>query len=353
MKNRIVVMGGSFNPPTIAHLKLMQGAVDAVNARLGIFVPAAQAYVARKMKGQKRLPDTLSEPIRLEMLKSLCSRDARLTVSSVQFDRTGRGYDYEMLLSIQEEYPDDELYFVIGSDKLYILPRWHRIDELLRDFQILAAERGEDDLEKIRNVQPYIAEHWNRFTVFPIPDGLSGVSSSAFREKLRGNDRTARELVTAEVWEIMNKNGKVPWNAVTDFHAKGYEFLSNFYEASVTYQGLAYGSVEAAFQAQKCMTEEEKLQFTKCSPGKSKEIGRRVQLRPDWEQVKVSLMEEIVREKFAQHPDLAQQLRETGDKILVEGNRWGDAFWGVDAKTGQGGNHLGKILMKIREELNV
>ncbi len=187
--------------------------------------------------------------------------------------------------------------------------------------------------------------------MFDAPEEISAISSSAFREKLHSSDESAKELVTPEVWEIMSKNGKLPWNSITDFHEEQYRFLSNFYEARVEYGGLAFGSNEAAFQAQKCMTEEEKVQFTEYGPGKSKGVGRRVRLRPDWEEVKVGIMEEIVRAKFTQHPELAAKLLATGEKVLVEGNTWGDTCWGVDLRTGQGENHLGKILMKVRDEL--
>ncbi len=78
---------------------------------------------------------------------------------------------------------------------------------------------------------------------------------------------------------------------------------------------------------------------------------RKVLLRSDWEQVKVQLMEEIVRAKFTQNADLAQMLLATGNRLIQEGNTWHDVFWGVDQKTEKGENHLGKILMKIREEL--
>lgn len=99
------------------------------------------------------------------------------------------------------------------------------------------------------------------------------------------------------------------------------------------------------------MTKEDKSAFTEYGPSKSKEIGRKVPIRPDWEQVKIGIMEEIVRQKFVQNPELAASLLETGDKVLIEGNRWGDICWGVDTRTWQGENHLGKILMKIRNEL--
>lgn len=130
-----------------------------------------------------------------------------------------------------------------------------------------------------------------------------------------------------------------------------YAFLSNFWEAPVTYQGLTYGSNEAAFQAQKCMTEEEKLPFTEMRPAKSKKAGRRVRLRPDWEEVKVGIMEQIVRAKFTQNEELKWRLIATGEAELVEGNSWHDTCWGVDTKTGEGQNYLGRILMKVRQEL--
>ena len=349
--NHVVVMGGSFNPPTRAHLQLMEAAIDVVDACQGIFVPTAHEYVAKKMKRQKCPQDTLSESVRLAMLESFCKTDSRISVSRIQMLKAERGYDYEMLEEIQAKFPDARIYFVTGSDKLHVLPRWHRIDELLNRFHILVAKRGEDDLEKIKEIRPYLTEHWDQFTVFDVPDDISTISSSVFREKIHNMDQSAKELVTEEVWEIMSSSGKLPWNSITDFHEEQYRFLSNFYEAKVEYCGLVYGSNEAAFQAQKCIIEEEKIPFTAYDPGKSKGVGRRVQLRPDWEEVKVGLMEEIVRAKFTQNPELAAKLLATGDKVLVEGNHWGDTYWGVDTHTGQGENRLGKILMEIREEL--
>ena len=159
------------------------------------------------------------------------------------------------------------------------------------------------------------------------------------------------DKTTREVWNIMDMNGKIPWSAVSDFHDPQYSFLSNFYEVPVTYRGLTFGSNEAAFQAQKCLNEEVKRQFTEYSPAKSKGIGRRVNLRPDWEEVKNGVMYEIVLAKFTQHPELAEKLLATGEKVLVEGNTWHDVYWGVDTRTGEGENHLGKILMRVRTEL--
>lgn len=138
--------------------------------------------------------------------------------------------------------------------------------------------------------------------------------------------------------------------AITRFRGEN-EFLSNFYESPVTFEGLTYGSSEAAFQAQKCMTYEERRAFTEYRPMDSKKAGRNVQIRPDWDAVKVGVMEGIIRAKFTQNPGLAAKLLATGDCELVEGNNWHDLFWGADGKTGEGEKHLGRILMKIRDEL--
>lgn len=139
-------------------------------------------------------------------------------------------------------------------------------------------------------------------------------------------------------------------NAIRSFREE-YDYLSNFYPAPVEYKGLWYLNNEAAFQAQKCMTEEEKQAFTQLEPSKAKRLGRQVPLRPDWEEVKVEIMAEIVRAKFTQNPWLASRLVATGDREIIEGNTWGDTCWGVDTRTGKGKNHLGKILMELRDQL--
>ena len=130
-----------------------------------------------------------------------------------------------------------------------------------------------------------------------------------------------------------------------------FDFLSNFYPAKVEYEGIVYETAETAFQAQKSLVRDERLAFAPLSAAKAKCRGQKVKLRPDWEKVKVGLMERIVRAKFEQHPELASRLISTGEMSLVEGNAWHDVFWGVDVNTGEGENHLGKILMAIRNEM--
>jgi len=348
---KIVVMGGSFNPPTLAHQKLMLAAVDQVRADLGIYVPSSYDYVRRKLSRAKHPEETMDEQLRLQMLQKMAEEDLRLTVDDCEYRRTGRGYTYETLEFLQEKYPEAEIFFLAGGDKLDIIPRWHRIKDFLERFHIIVTNREDYDAEAELAANPFLNTYRERFMILPCPAGIDGISSSAVREKLRTEDyEGAKEMLHPEAYEIMMD----PRNRseINTFRGR-YSFLSNFYEAPVTYRDLTYGNAEAAFQAQKCRTEEERLPFTEYNPPRAKSAGRRVNLRPDWEEVKVGLMEEIVRAKFSQNEELKFLLLGTGDALLVEGNTWNDTFWGVNLKTGRGENHLGILLMKIRDELRV
>lgn len=107
---------------------------------------------------------------------------------------------------------------------------------------------------------------------------------------------------------------------------------------------------ELAEKLHKMRTEEQNL-VPKKAPSESKSFGKDLELREDWEEIKVEVMENIVRQKFKKNPELAQKLIETYPQQLVEGNWRRDTFWGMDIKNHQGQNYLGEILMKIREEL--
>ena len=134
-----------------------------------------------------------------------------------------------------------------------------------------------------------------------------------------------------------------------------FDFLSNFYGASVFYDGLWYRNSEAAFQSAKTLDPEMRKKFAAASPSQAKSMGRMVNLRPDWEQVKDGIMLEILRSKFAPGTKCAEWLLATGSLRLIEGNTWHDNYWGVcqceKCRGEKGLNHLGELLEKVRDEL--
>lgn len=128
-----------------------------------------------------------------------------------------------------------------------------------------------------------------------------------------------------------------------------YEFLSNFAPCDVVYEGKTYRTVEHAFQAAKTLNEEERKIFRHVHrPSDAKRWGREVTLRSDWESIKTQVMYELVKQKF-NNPMYKEKLLNTGSSLIVEGNDHKDTFWGVC--NGTGSNMLGKIIMRVRKEL--
>lgn len=109
-RKRIVVMGGSFNPPTLAHHRLMREAIDALDAANGIFVPVSDAYLRRKM-WHSHPPVVLSPEMRIRMLQSMCT-DHRMIVCEKEIG-TVEARTIPTLIELQKEYPDAEIYFLM------------------------------------------------------------------------------------------------------------------------------------------------------------------------------------------------------------------------------------------------
>ena len=128
-----------------------------------------------------------------------------------------------------------------------------------------------------------------------------------------------------------------------------HAFLSNFHRHPFRWRGTTWSTAEAPFQASKTRDERmrERIRLAS-SPAEAKRLGRRADLRCEWEQIKDDVMHSVVQAKFAV-PELRDALLATGDAELVEGNTWGDVYWGVCG--GRGRNQLGRTLMRIRDDI--
>ena len=126
-----------------------------------------------------------------------------------------------------------------------------------------------------------------------------------------------------------------------------YRFLSNYHVCSVYFDGQAYGSSEAAYQAAKTEDTELRRSFICFSPSDAKKMGKTIIVRNGWNSMRYDVMSSIVFDKFYRNTDLREKLIATENKYLSEENHWGDIFWGIC--DGKGENNLGKILMGVRE----
>lgn len=213
-----------------------------------------------------------------------------------------------------------------------------------------------------------------------IPDGILGVTSSYWRD-LGGNrqisELTSTSLDTAVIDEIEQECScryvyvfDVETNAwyysgpeticdgiktfkkmfVIDSFRYDYSFLSNFYilPSKLNFHGYKFTNTEAAFQAMKCL--ERAREFEHLTPSQAKRLGRQLPLVPNWDFIKRNVMYEVIAAKFNQFPHLRQKLLDTAPAVLIEGNTWGDTYWGC--VKGEGKNTLGILLMQLRDELS-
>ena len=135
---------------------------------------------------------------------------------------------------------------------------------------------------------------------------------------------------------------------ITNFRGE-YAFLSNFYRSQFSLGIFLMSSAEHAFQSFKTEDAEWATRIRQAgSPAQAKRLGRQCPLDPAWNNIKVGVMRRILEAKFRE-PTLRGKLLATEDRELIEGNTWGDTYWGVSG--GVGRNLLGQLLMQERETI--
>ena len=135
---------------------------------------------------------------------------------------------------------------------------------------------------------------------------------------------------------------------ITSFRGK-YNFLSNFSSHPVNIGDITYKTAECAYQAYKVSDMDIRRAIAKMDPKDAKAYVKGIKHLPsDWKEKSLAIMGNILIYKVLQNPHVAEALVNTGDERIVEGNNWGDTFWGVDLKTNTGQNMLGNLWMEIR-----
>lgn len=126
-----------------------------------------------------------------------------------------------------------------------------------------------------------------------------------------------------------------------------YRWLSNFWDSPIDLgNGFHARTVEHAYQAMKAATRHDAITILGAStPASAKRLGRAIPVRSNWDEIRNPVMSSLLVAKFG-HPHLREKLIATGSRELIEGNNWGDTYWGVCKGVGE--NHLGKLLMALR-----
>lgn len=184
-----VVLGGSFNPPTLAHRDLAVHAADCVAGLTGrdtapALVPSSDAYVRRKMSKQLDHGYLFSEHARRDMLIALMS-GRKCDIDTLEYGDDGRGHTYRTMRRIQDADPDCEYMFLMGADKLKILPRWHDIETFLSEFMFVVTARDGGSARDMIARDPLLSKYSGSFIVIPELTGPnSGLSSTDARRTM-------------------------------------------------------------------------------------------------------------------------------------------------------------------------
>lgn len=253
---------------------------------------------------------------------------------------------YILVESSKERYEegiDTTVLSVSESKELLAMYLEKEIRDKLADLPDKYAKRALEDFEKIKNGSPYSGIQVNDFEYIQLH----------FENKLLVLYSTgcpSTNEYAGETKQIL----EVKSSEVIDEFREAYGFLSNFHLCDLDYEGNNYCCVESAFQAMKELDPDERGSYSHLYPSEAKKKGKTCNLRPDWEEVKIDVMYDILKAKFS-NEDLKARLLLTGNKELIEGNRWHDNFWGncvcKKCEAIEGKNMLGMLLMRLRNEL--
>jgi nicotinate-nucleotide adenylyltransferase len=190
---RLGVLGGSFDPPHVAHLAIASEACHALHLERVLFVPAA---APPHKTGEART----SAAVRLELTSLAIDDDLRFTASGVEIER-GLVYTVDMLRALRDRYEHD-LVFIMGSDSLLQLESWHEPDELLTLCSVAVAPRPGDSPEAIAAA----ATRWGDYQVAVLDVPELAVSSSGIRARVAAG-RPIRYLVPRRVEQYIQESG--------------------------------------------------------------------------------------------------------------------------------------------------
>ncbi len=190
------ILGGTFNPPHVAHLVAARAALDQLGLDRVALVPVAAPP-------HKPLPDDPGPEVRLELCRRAAAGDERLEVSDIEVRRGGPSYTVATLEEIHAERPEDELTFIAGGDMAASLPEWREPERVLELARFAVAEREGAEREEIERRTAGLAGR-ERIVFFDMP--RLDVSSSQVRARVAAG-RPIDDLVSPAVKAYIDELG--------------------------------------------------------------------------------------------------------------------------------------------------
>ncbi len=169
------IFGGTFNPVHLGHEHLLKQVLEKVKVDRAIVMPS-------KIPPHKQAENLASEEDRLEMCRLAFSKLDRVCISDYEFTRKGKSYSLYTVKHFRQLYPDDRLYFIMGSDMLLSFCEWYHYEEILSMCGIICLSRCDDDTDKLEKYAEKLREKADVIILNVEP---LEISSTEIRERLK------------------------------------------------------------------------------------------------------------------------------------------------------------------------
>lgn len=197
VKNKIVIYGGSFNPPINSHFSIAEQVLNQFeDVEKIIFVPVSCKY---------EKSDLAPDDDRYNMLKIATDKNVEFCVSDIDLHRERSLTTIEVTQEIKKQYPGKDVWILLGSDNLKTFSMWNNAEELISENTILVMERGEDSLEKVIENDELLAKYRNH--ILKISDEIrSNYSSTYIRQQIK-NDKRINYLMPTDIYQYIKRKG--------------------------------------------------------------------------------------------------------------------------------------------------
>ena len=196
MKDRIVIFGGTFNPPTRAHLDIATEALYYLDAEKVLFVPVSDLY---------KKDDVEISYHRVNMLNLAIGNFRRLEIDFTEVDAVALTYTYETVEKIKSRYQDKELFLLIGADDLENFKNWKNQRSIMENCSLLVVNRNNSSIDEIIESNEILTEFKDKIIEAPIEE--IGISSTEVRNRIASGELEGLEnLVDKEVIDYIVEN---------------------------------------------------------------------------------------------------------------------------------------------------
>ena len=206
-KKRIGILGGTFNPIHIGHLRMAECAREALNLDTVLIMPTGNSYM-------KNVEDILSSDIRLKMVELSTETNPSFMASDLEIRRQGQTYTFETLEQLHSMYLNTEFYFIVGADCLFSIERWYKPERIFEQCTLLAANRNDVPIQELLDKCEFLRNRFHaKIKLFDMPQ--MDISSSMIR-KLKKEGKSIRYYVTDSVLNYINTNHFYEGGAISD-----------------------------------------------------------------------------------------------------------------------------------------